>query len=42
MKTKKKLDANTVLIIITVALFVVMYAFGCIIYHDKGFGNLTG
>lgn len=40
MKTKKKLDSNTVLIIITVALFVVMYAFGCIIYHDKGFGNL--
>ena len=40
MKTKKKLDSNTVLIIITVALFVAMYIFGCIIYHSKGFGNL--
>ena len=40
MKTKKKLDSNTVLIFITIALFVFMYAIGCVIYADKGFGNL--
>ncbi|SDI23352.1 MULTISPECIES: ABC transporter permease subunit [Pseudobutyrivibrio] len=40
MKTKKKLDSNTVLIFITIALFVFMYAVGCVIYADKGFGNL--
>ena len=40
MKTKKKLDSNTVLIIITICLFVFMYAVGCIIYQDKGFSNL--
>ncbi len=40
MKTKRKLDSNTVLVFITIALFVVMYAVGCGIYQDKGFGNL--
>ncbi len=40
MKTKRKLDSNTVLIIITICLFVVMYAAGCYIYKNKGFGNL--
>lgn len=40
MKTKKKLDSNAVLIIITIALFIVMYAIGCVIYSAKGFGNL--
>ena len=39
MKTKKKLDSNTVLIIITICLFIFMYAVGCVIYQDKGFGN---
>ena len=29
MKTKRKLDSNTVLVFITIALFVVMYAIGC-------------
>ena len=40
MKTKKKLDSNTVLIIITICLFAFMYAVGCAIYQDKGFSNL--
>ena len=40
MKTKRKLDSNTVLVFITIALFIVMYAIGCGIYQDKGFGNL--
>ena len=39
MKTKKKLDSNTVLVIITICLFAFMYAVGCVIYQDKGFGN---
>jgi len=39
MKTKKKIDSNSVLIIITIALFIFMYAVGCIIYQDKGFSN---
>ncbi len=40
MKTKKKLDSNSVLIIITICLFVFMYVVGCAIYQDKGFSNL--
>lgn len=39
MKTKKKLDSNTLLIIITICLFFAMYAIGCVVYSDKGFGN---
>ncbi len=40
MKTKRKLDSNTVLIIITICLFIFMYAVGCVMYQEKGFGNL--
>ena len=40
MKNKRKIDSNTLLIIITICLFIAMYAIGCIIYKDKGFGNL--
>ncbi len=40
MKTKKRLDSNTVLIFITIGLFILMYAVGCAIYQDKGFSNL--
>ncbi len=40
MKAKKKLDSNSVLIIITICLFIFMYAAGCLVYADKGFGNL--
>lgn len=36
-KTKMKMNSNTMLLVITVVLFVVMYAGGCIIYADKGF-----
>ena len=36
MKTKK-LNSNTILLLITIALFVVMYAIGCVIYGVKGF-----
>ncbi|MBQ2117186.1 MAG: sugar ABC transporter permease YjfF [Lachnospiraceae bacterium] len=36
----KKLNANTILIIITIVLFFVMYAAGCVIYSAKGFTHL--
>jgi simple sugar transport system permease protein len=37
---KKKINSNTVLLLITIALFVAMYAIGCIIYGNKGFTHL--
>lgn len=36
----KKLNGNTVLLIITIVLFFVMYFAGCIIYANKGFTHL--
>ena len=38
MKTKK-LNSNTILLLITIALFIVMYAIGCVIYGGKGFSH---
>lgn len=37
---KKKLNGNSILLLITVILFVVMYAAGCVVYADKGFTHL--
>lgn len=37
---KKKLNGNSILLLITVILFVVMYAAGCIVYAEKGFTHL--
>lgn len=37
---KKHLNSNTVLLLMTCALFVAMYAFGCIVYANKNFGRL--
>lgn len=37
---KKKLNGNSILLLITVILFIVMYAAGCIVYADKGFTHL--
>ena len=40
-KTKlKNLNGNTVLLIITIVLFVLMYLIGCMIYSGKGFTHL--
>lgn len=39
-KTGRKINGNTLLLYITIALFIVMYAIGCIIYRDKGFTHL--
>lgn len=37
---KKSINSNTLLLFITIALFVVMYAIGCGIYANKGFTHL--
>ena len=37
---KKKINSNVLLLLITIALFAVMYAAGCIIYGSKGFSHL--
>ncbi len=37
---KKKINSNTLLLLITIALFCAMYIIGCIIYADKGFTHL--
>lgn len=40
MKKKVRINSNTVLLLITIGLFVLMYIIGCIIYADKGFSHL--
>ena len=35
--SSKKMNSNTLLLVITVVLFVVMYAAGCVVYASKGF-----
>lgn len=37
---KIKINSSTILLLITIALFVVMYIAGCIVYADKGFTHL--
>lgn len=37
---KFKIRGNNVLLLITIILFVVMYAAGCVVYADKGFTRL--
>ena len=37
---KLKINSNNLLLVITICLFVVMYAVGCIIYGNKGFTHL--
>jgi simple sugar transport system permease protein len=39
-KNKSKINSNTLLLLITIALFAVMYIAGCIIYGSKGFTHL--
>lgn len=38
-KSKKKLNSNTFLLLITIGLFIVMYAAGMIIFYDNGFAK---
>ncbi len=37
---KTKISSKTILLIITIVLFVVMYGVGCMIYADKGFTRM--
>ncbi|MBO4902301.1 MAG: sugar ABC transporter permease YjfF [Lachnospiraceae bacterium] len=37
MKAKKSFNSNTILLLITIVLFMVLYAGGCIAYGSKGF-----
>lgn len=39
-KPAKKIDGNSLLLIITVVLFIVMYGAGCVMYANKGFTHL--
>ncbi|WP_394926259.1 sugar ABC transporter permease YjfF [uncultured Robinsoniella sp.] len=39
LNNKKKLNGNSFLLIITILLFVIMYAAGMIIFNDKGFAK---
>lgn len=40
MKKKSSLNGHTILLLITIALFIVLYAGGCIAYGSKGFTHL--
>lgn len=40
MKTRKNLNRHSMLVVVTVVLFVVMYAIGCAVYSSKGFTHL--
>ena len=40
MKNRSRLNGNTVLLLITIGLFIVLYAGGCIAYGHKGFTHL--
>lgn len=37
---KLKINSNSILLLITIILFIVMYIAGCIVYADKGFTHL--
>jgi ribose/xylose/arabinose/galactoside ABC-type transport system permease subunit len=36
----RKMNGNTLLLVITIGLFLVMYAVGCIVYANKGFSHV--
>lgn len=36
---KKSINSNTIMLMITIGLFIIMYIVGCIIYSDKGFSH---
>ncbi len=39
-RTRRKMNSNSMLLLITMFLFAAMYAAGCIVYADKGFAYL--
>ena len=42
MKEKKKLNQNTFLLLVTILLFFVMYAIGCVLFNAQGFAKTYG
>lgn len=40
LKTRKSINSNTLLLLITIVLFVILYAAGCVVYGSRGFTNL--
>lgn len=40
VKDRKQINGNTLLLMITIVLFFVLYAGGCLVYGGKGFTNL--
>ena len=40
LKTRKNINSNTLLLLITIVLFVILYAAGCVVYGSRGFTNL--
>lgn len=40
LKDRKQMNSNTMLLLITIALFIILYAAGCVAYASKGFSNL--
>ena len=40
VKKRKQINGNTLLLLITIVLFFVLYAGGCLVYGGKGFTNL--
>ena len=37
VKKRKQINGNTLLLLITIVLFFVLYAGGCLVYGGKGF-----
>ena len=40
LKDRRQMNSNTMLLIITIILFIALYAAGCVAYSSKGFTNL--
>ena len=40
LRSRKSMNSNTLLLYITIVLFVLLYAAGCVVYGDRGFTNL--
>lgn len=39
-QARRTMNSNSLLLLITIVLFIVMYAIGCMIYADKGFSHV--
>ena len=39
-KKKLRIGSNTIMLLITIALFIALYGAGCIMYANKDFGRL--